>query len=215
MKRFLLCFPLFFLLNGCAAHENQRVEINQGAGQILPVSALALDTHPDGYQMTVESIRQDSLDGNAAPSYFMVEAADFDALFVRADELLASRLSLSHALVILLSDDIAADALDELTASLLKRPDARLTLRFAVVHDATPDRVLRAQSVNEGIPGIALAALLDKRAADGSLADCPLFRVLDAQARGRAFSLPVLQLNTDGHAAPSGNVPIGGANHAA
>ena len=85
----------------------------------------------------------------------------------------------------------------------------------AVSRKSVSEAIMRILDIIMSIPGIALAALLDKRAADGSLADCPLFRVLDAQARGRAFSLPVLQLNTDGHAAPSGNVPIGGANHAA
>lgn len=208
MRACILLLPLLLLLGGCYAEGNHQVEINQDAGQILPVSALAIARQENGYRMTVESIRQDSLDGDAAPAYFMVEAADFDALFVRADALLSSRLYLSHALVIVVSEEVARDGLAALADSLLARPDARLTLRVAVAVGASPDQILRAESVTEGIPGLALAALLDKRASDGTLADCPLFRILDAQASGRAFSLPILTPNVDGHTAPGGNLPF-------
>lgn len=216
MRRYLALLSLFFLLSGCYADGNHRVEINQDAGQILPVSALAIDQHDNGYQMTVESIRQDSLDGDAQPAYFTVEAADFDALFDRADKLLASRLYLSHALVIVVSEPLAQNDLPALTQSLLARPDARLTLRIAVAQNATPDQILRAKSITDGIPGLALAALLDERATDGTLADSPLFRILDWQASGQVFSLPVLTPNLDGHTAPGGSIEIspGGDAHA-
>ncbi len=216
MRRYFALLPLLCLLSGCYADGNHRVEINQDAGQILPVSALAIDQHDNGYQMTVESIRQDSLDGDAQPAYFTVEAADFDALFDRADKLLASRLYLSHALVIVVSEPLAQNDLSALVGSLLARPDARLTLRIAVAQNATPDQILRAESITDGIPGLALAALLDERATDGTLADSPLFRILDWQASGQAFSLPVLTPNLDGHTAPGGSIEIspGGDAHA-
>lgn len=70
--------------------------------------------------------------------------------------------------------------------------------------------MLRAPAVSEDIPGIALAALLDERAKDGSMADCPLFRLLDRQTGGESFSLPVLRLSRDGHAAPDGSVQVAG-----
>ena len=219
MKRIFFVLPLLFLLAGC---DRQSVRI-QDAGQLLPVSALAIDTHAAGYQMTVESIRQDSLDGDAAPAYFSVEGATFDELFQRADALLASRLYLSHAQAIVVSPAVVQTARSALTQSLLARPDARLTLRIAVARDASPDAVLRAPAVSEDIPGIALAALLDERAKDGSMADCPLFRLLDRQTGGESFSLPVLRLSRDGHAAPDGSVQVaggmltfttGGAHHA-
>lgn len=206
MKRFFFLFPLFALLTGCTAGKG--AELSQNAGELLPVSALAIDADENGYRMTVESIRQDSLDGDAEPAYFSVAADDFDRLFALADELLASRLYLSHAQVILISPAIAEHALPTLTDSLLRRSDARLTLRIAVAHKAAPDTLLCADAATENIPGVALAALLDRRASDGTLADCPLFRILDRQMRGEPFSLPVLCQNEDGHTAPDGSVTI-------
>ena len=162
MKRFLVLLPLLALLSGCGSNSNRRVELNENTGQLLPVSALAMDTHKRGYTMTVESIRQDSLNGDAAPAYFTVEGETFDELFQRADELLASRLYLSHAQAVVVSPSIAQNALPALVDCLLGRPDARLTLRIAVARGAAPDEVLRADAVVEGIPGVALAALLDE-----------------------------------------------------
>lgn len=206
-KLCLLLLPLL-LLGGCRSEKDRRVDINQDAGQILPVSALAIDRSGGSYRMTVESIRQDSLDGNAQPAYLTVEAAGFDALFDRADLLLASRLYLSHALVILVSPAVAQDDLPALVHSLLARPDARLTLRIAVAQGAAPDQLLRAEAITEGIPGLELSALLDARAGDRSLPDSPLFRVLDWQTGGQAFLLPVLTVSEDGHTAPGGSFPV-------
>lgn len=223
MKRLCILFPLLALLSGCGARSDRQVELNQNTGQLLPVSALAIDTHKNGLVMTVETVRQDSLNGDAAPAYFTVEGETFDELFLRADELLASRLYLSHAQAIVVSPPVAQFALPALVDSLLNRPDARLTLRIAVARDAAPDEVLRADAVVEGIPGVALAALLDRRAADGSVADCPLFRLLDREMSGLPFSLPVLKLSPDGHAAPDGSARLadgelsfttGGTRHA-
>lgn len=212
MRRLLILLPFILLLAGCG----RQTVLMQDAGQLLPVSALAIDARAHGgYAMTVESIRQDSLDGDAAPAYFSVGGETFDELFRRADELLANRLYLSHAQAIVVSPAVAQTALPALTESLLARPDARLTLRIAVAHGAPPDEVLRADAVSEDIPGMALAALLDERAKDGSMADCPLFRLLDHQAGGDSFSLPALRLNGDGHAAPDGSVQLtGGAPYA-
>ena len=96
MKRLCILFPLLALLSGCGARSDRQVELNQNTGQLLPVSALAIDTHKNGLVMTVETVRQDSLNGDAAPAYFTVEGETFDELFLRADELLASRLYLSQ-----------------------------------------------------------------------------------------------------------------------
>ena len=209
MKRspaFLGMLFLLIFLCGCSAGGSGQAELNQNTGQLLPVSALAIDTSDGGYTMTVESIRQDSLEGDASPAYFSVEAEHFDELFEHADELLANRLYLMHARTVLISDGVARHALTALADSLLARPDARLTLRIVVARGYTPDEVLRAQAISTDIPGVALAGLLDQRASDGLVADCPLFRMVDQQLSGVPVALPVLTLSRDGHAAPDGSV---------
>lgn len=216
-------FLLAASLTGCSPNGSGQTELNQSTGQLLPISALAIDTTASGYTMTVESIRQDSLEGDASPAYFSVEAESFADLFTRADQMLANRLYLMHARVVLISDDIARHRLAMLADSLLARPDARLTLRIAVTHGYTPDEVLRAEAISSGIPGVAMAGLLDQRASDGLVADCPLFRMVDQQLSGRPFALPVLTLSIDGHVAPGGSIQLkadgnmdstGGTGHA-
>lgn len=208
MKRLLILIPCLFMLTGCQTVKNNRVELNQNAGQILPVSALAIDKNDNIYNMTIESIRQDSLDGEVTPAYFTVSSTDFDSLFEVADLMLASRLYLNHASVIVISKEVAQNDLDILVESLLNRPDARLTLRIAVSEGYTPDEVLKAPSVTDGIPGMALSSLLDKRAEDGTVADFPMFRILDYESDGRDIALPLLTLTKDGHVTPYSSVII-------
>ena len=204
----LIVSALFSLLSACTPSGSRQAELNRHSGQFLLVSALAIDLHGDGYTMTVESIRQDRLEGDASPAYFSVHADSFDALFEQADAMLSSRLYLMHTRTIIISDAIAHGALTALTDSLLSRPDARLTVRIAVAREHTPAQLLRAEAISESIPGIALASMLDQRVSDGLVADLPLFRMLDRQMSGLAFSLPVLRLSPDGHTAPDGSIDI-------
>lgn len=208
MKKLLLLIICLLMLTGCQQTKNKRVELNQNAGQILPISALAIDKEDNLYKMTIESIRQDSLDGEVSPAYFSVKAENFSDLFYNADMMLASRLYLSHASIVIISEDIARFDIDNLVDSLIERPDARLTIRIAVAENSTPDEILQAPSVTDGIPGMALSSLLEKRTKDQTFSDFPMFRILDYRLNGRDIALPVLILSDDGHVSPKSNIII-------
>lgn len=208
MKKLLLLITCLLMLTGCQQTKNKRVELNQNAGQILPISALAIDKKDNLYKMTIESIRQDSLDGEVSPAYFSVKAENFSDLFYNADMMLASRLYLSHASIVIISEDIARFDIDNLVNSLIERPDARLTIRIAVAENSTPDEILQAPSVTDGIPGMALSSLLEKRTKDQTFSDFPMFRILDYRLNGRDIALPVLILSDDGHVSPKSNIII-------
>ena len=217
MKKLLLLTICLLMLTGCQQTKNKRVELNQNAGQILPISALAIDKKDNLYQMTIESIRQDSLDGEVSPAYFTVEAENFSDLFYNADMMLASRLYLSHASIIIVSENIAKFDIDNLVNRLIERPDARLTLRIAVAENSTPDEILQTPSVTDGIPGMALSSLLEKRTKDQTFLDFPMFRILDYRLDGRDIALPVLTLSDDGHVSPKSSIIIssdGGVKYA-
>ena len=200
MKKLFAALLVLSLLSGCG-----RIELGEAAGRLLPVSALALSFTPNGgVALTAESIRQDSLDGDAAPVYLCAAGDTLDEVFDTADQMLAHRLYLSHAQTIIVSPDFADARLDELTGFLLSRRDARLTMRIAVAHEASPEDVLRAEAIAEEIPGVALASLLDQRAREERLPDLPLYRLLDRRLSGVDFSLPVLTVAADGHAQPAG-----------
>ena len=217
MKKLLLLIICLLMLTGCQQTKNKRVELNQNAGQILPISALAIAKEDNLYKMRIESIRQDSLDGEVSPAYFSVKAESFSDLFYNADMMFASRLYLSHASIVIISEDIARFDIDNLVNSLIERPDARLTIRIAVAENSTPDEILQAPSVTDGIPGMALSSLLEKRTKDQTFSDFPMFRILDYRSNGRNIALPVLILSDDGHVSPKSNIIIssdGGVKYA-
>lgn len=203
MKRLLVLLALLIPLAVCQA-SGQRLRLGEEAGQLLPVSAIALSSHREILRLTVESIRQDSLDGGASPAYLAAEGVDCAAVFEEADQMLAHRLYLSHAQALVISEDWARYHLPALVEYLISRTDARLTLRIAVAREVSPESVLCAPSVAEEIPGVALASLLDKRAEEGQTADLPLYQLLDLMLNERAFALPALTLGVDGHAQPAG-----------
>ncbi len=57
----IICIFSVLLLCGCSAESP------------LPVSAAAISRTKEGYKMTAELIRQDSLDGDAEPVYLTAE----------------------------------------------------------------------------------------------------------------------------------------------
>lgn len=206
MKKLLFCLPLLFFLGGCG-----RIELGEEAGQLLPVSALALSLQEDGeISLTLESIRQDSLDGGATPVYLSASGADLSSAFDNADQMLAHRLYLSHAQTILISPAFAAEQLPELIEYLLNRRDARLSIRIATARDAAPEDALRADAVAEEIPGVALSAMLDQRAKEGRLPNLPFYRLLDRYLQNEDFSLPALSVSADGHVQPNGQAVFSG-----
>lgn len=217
MKKIILLIPCFFILFGCQTEKNNKVELNQNTGQILPVSAVAIEKTKNEYKMTIESIKQDSLDGEVTPTYFSVYSNNFENLFNIADEMLASRLYLSHACVFIIDENIAKNDIKQLSKALLTRQDARLTLRLAVCSTEKPEKILKAPSITQGISGMEIASLLEKRSKDGSVCDFPLFRIIDYMYSDKDISLPVLILSPDGHCITNGNIIIssnGGAYYA-
>ena len=51
--------------------------------EVSPVSALALDKTANGYRLTAEIVRQDSLDDTASPAYLSASGQDLPELIDR------------------------------------------------------------------------------------------------------------------------------------
>src|SRR5699024_4522025 len=65
--------------------------------EVSPVSALALDKTANGYRLTAEIVRQDSLDDTASPAYLSASGQDLPELIQTLGNLLPGELYLSHA----------------------------------------------------------------------------------------------------------------------
>ena len=168
LLRFL---PLLLLLCGCAR-------------EVSPVSALALDCKNGVYCLTAEVVRQDSPDDTAAPAYLSATGTDVTDALRNLRSILPGDLYLSHAQVLLLSEDAVSESILPLADYLCRENDVRLSLRAAVVH--------------------ALSELLDRSAQDGILPDMPLYRVTDVLHADGTAILPALRVDAFGQTAPAG-----------
>lgn len=93
MKKLLLLLPLA-LLCGCAREPS-------------PVSALALDRAGNGCRLTAELVRQDTPEDAAVPSCLAAQGDSFTDALHALEGLLPGELYLSHAQVLLLSEQAA------------------------------------------------------------------------------------------------------------
>ena len=183
LLRFL---PLLLLLCGCAR-------------EVSPVSALALDCKNGVYCLTAEVVRQDSPDDTAAPAYLSATGTDVTDALRNLRSILPGDLYLSHAQVLLLSEDAVSESILPLADYLCRENDVRLSLRAAVVRDGSAAELL--ENDNEVY---ALSELLDRSAQDGVLPDMPLYRVTDVLHADGTAILPTLRVDAFGQMAPAG-----------
>lgn len=192
MKRFLICAALLLQLCECSAETP------------LPVSAAAVSRTAGGYEMTAELIRQDSLDGDAAPVYLGAEGKTLPALFRDAERQLGGRFYFTHAETVIIDETLAETGLSELAAFLAARQDARLTLRLVVARGIPAGELLQLDALGGSVPGVALYELLEGLAGRGDIPDAPLYKVQNALTMGEPALLPCLRETSDGHAAAEG-----------
>lgn len=185
MKK-LLFLSLLLLLGGCAR-------------EVSPVSALSLDREGAGFRMTAEVVRQDSLDDTAAPAYLSATGHDLPELLQNLERVLSSELYLSHAQVLLLSEEVAEEGILALADYLCQDNDVRLSLRVAVVRDGAADALLKADD-----EVYALSDLLDLAAENGTLPDMPLYRAAEVLHTDGTAILPALRVDEFGQTAPAG-----------
>ena len=170
LLRFL---PLLLLLCGCAR-------------EVSPVSALALDCKNGVYCLTAEVVRQDSPDDTAAPAYLSATGTDVTDALRNLRSILPGDLYLSHAQVLLLSEDAVSESILPLADYLCRENDVRLSLRAAVVRDGSA------------------AELLENDNEDGILPDMPLYRVTDVLHADGTAILPALRVDAFVQTAPAG-----------
>ncbi len=167
--------------------------------EVSPVSALALDRIDAGYRLTAEVVRQDSLDDAAAPAYLSVTGHDLPELVRNLRNILPGELYLSHAQVLLISEDVASESILPLADYLCEDNNVRLSLRVAVVRGGAADVLLENDD-----EVYALSEMLDQAARSGTLPDMPLYRATEVlHANGTAI-LPALYLDEFGQTAPAG-----------
>ena len=135
--------------------------------------------------------------------YIEAEGEDFPSLLHALESVLPGEMYLSHAQVLLLSEDAAADDLMPLAEYLCRHNGIRLSLRCAVVRGGAASGLLRNDD-----EVYALSDLLDRSAEAGTLPDMPLSRVTEALLTDGTAILPSLSLDRFGQTAPAGTAVL-------
>ena len=135
----------------------------------------------------------------AAPAYLSATGTDVTDALRNLRSILPGDLYLSHAQVLLLSEDAVSESILPLADYLCRENDVRLSLRAAVVRDGSAAELL--ENDNEVY---ALSELLDRSAQDGILPDMPLYRVTDVLHADGTAILPALRVDAFGQTAPAG-----------
>jgi len=177
---------LLSLLGGCES-------------EVSPVSALALDSQNEGYKLTAEVVRQDSLDEPAKPAYLSATGRDLPELLQNIENALANELYLSQAQALLISEDVAKENILALVDYLCQKNDIRLSLRVAVVRDGEASALLQT-----GDEIFALSDMLDHAADTGLLPDMPLYRAAEALHADGTAILPAVRQDEFNQTAPAG-----------
>ena len=167
--------------------------------EVSPVSALALDKTANGYRLTAEIVRQDSLDDTASPAYLSASGQDLPELIQALGNLLPGELYLSPAQVLPLGESAAEESILPLADYLCVDNDVRLSLRVAVVRGCTASDLLRNDD-----EVYALSDMLDRAAQEGTLPDMPLYRAAEVLHASGTAILPALHLDEYGQTAPAG-----------
>lgn len=185
MKRIII---LLFLLPLCGC-----------AREVSPISALALDKIGEEYKLTVEVVRQDTLDDIATPSYLSAQGKDMTELLTNIEHVLGNEMYLSSAGVLLIDESVAKDGILTLSDYFCTDSTVRLSLRIAVVRNASAAEML---ALREEV--FALSDLLETSVNNGTSPDISLYQITDAlHANGTAI-LPALYIDEFGQAAPAG-----------
>ena len=174
--------------------------------EVSPVSALALDREDDVYRLTAEVVRQDSLDDAALPAYLSATGRDLPELLTNLSNILPGELYLSHAQVLLISENVAEESILPLADYLCTENDVRLSLRVAVVRGSAAADLLRNDD-----EVYALSELLERAAREGTLPDTPLYRAAEVLHASGTAILPALYLDEYGQTAPAGTAVFAGS----
>ena len=136
MLKFIAITAVSFLLSSCVGEE---------PNDIGYITALGIDKAEDGYNYTIQFANPTKISGGASESggtggdiveNLVVEAPTVYSALSHADSIVSKDLSLSHAKIIVVSEEIAKDGLSEITDVVARTNDIRPDIYIAIAEDA-------------------------------------------------------------------------------
>lgn len=134
--KFAIILPMVLLLTSCMGEEPDNIAY---------VTALGIDNTEDGYIYTIQFANPTKISGGASEEggsggniveNIAVEAATIYSAINNANSIVSKDLSLSHAKIIVVSEDVAREGLNGINDVFARNNDIRPDIYFAVAEDA-------------------------------------------------------------------------------
>lgn len=136
MLKIITIVAVSLMLSSCVGEE---------PNDIGYITALGIDKAEDGYNYTIQFANPTKISGGASESggtggdiveNLVVEAPTVYAAISHADSIVSKDLSLSHAKIIVISEEIAKEGLSEITDVVARNNDIRPDIYIAIAEDA-------------------------------------------------------------------------------
>lgn len=170
MKKILILILCSLFLGGC--YDN--IELNN----LAIISGIGIDYEDDNFILTYEVLNDTKTDENTAMLSYTEEGKGKSIVeaFTNTNYKIGKKPYFAHLRVVLLSETIIKDHLDEISDYLIRDTDIRDEFISVVVKDSTPKEVLTHNSKNIPVVSDLIINLLDNEKYNNNLSVTDTFQ---------------------------------------
>lgn len=158
MKKILIILPILFFLTGCSDYK----EVNEMA----IVSGLGIDYKDDEFVLTLEVLNE-KVDKNSGKISAYNRTASHSSIALaleKAADLLSHRAYYSHVKLVVISEEVAKNHLQEITDFFIRSTYLRENFNIVITKDLSPEEVFNVTTDENPIASSALIMLLQTNA---------------------------------------------------
>lgn len=158
-KRSLLCIAFILLLTGCWDKQ----ELNE----LAIATGISIDKEENGYKLSVQIVNPLEISPQASESGITpvtVRSKKGETMYetIRRLSLTNSRrIYLSHLRLLVISEEVAKEGIDDVLDYLSREKDLRSDFFIIIAKESKAEDILKIQTITERIPANALYAILE------------------------------------------------------
>lgn len=151
---------------------------SQESDTLTVVAGIAVDGKTGDYRLTTETVVAGGDEGSGGSTLVDSRGTTLAGGLLNAMNLTAKKLYFTHAQVMLVSEQVAAESFTGLLDAIQRENDFRLALRLVVTEGSAGD-MIAVKLPEQDATSFALRAMTDTSWQNGGSPDTPLYRFLD------------------------------------